>query len=72
MLKKRPINTILLLHHVEHYYHQPKFIEYWTNKINETLEQIPQDEHDETILVVSTHSLPKGLIEKIMIHTLMN
>ena len=50
----------------------PKFIEYWTNKINETLEQIPQDEHDETILVVSAHSLPKGLIEKIMIHTLMN
>lgn len=52
------------LHHVEHYYHQPKFIEYWTNKINETLAQIPQDEHDETILVVSAHSLPKGLIEK--------
>ena len=38
--KEEPINTILLLHHVEHYYHQPKFIEYWTNKINETLEQI--------------------------------
>lgn len=54
----------IALHHVEHYYHQPKFIEYWTNKINETLEQIPQDEHDETILVVSAHSLPKGLIEK--------
>ena len=31
---------------------------------DETLEQIPQDEHDETILVVSAHSLPKGLIEK--------
>lgn len=52
------------LHHVEHYYQQPKFIEYWTNKINETLEQIPSEEHDETVLVVSAHSLPKGLIER--------
>ncbi|WP_154838431.1 ferrochelatase [Staphylococcus sp. Marseille-Q1834] len=52
------------LYHVEHYYQQPKFIEYWTNKINETLEQIPSEEHDETVLVVSAHSLPKGLIEK--------
>ncbi|MCE5091140.1 ferrochelatase [Staphylococcus devriesei] len=52
------------LHHVKQYYHQPKFIEYWTNKINETLEQIPSEEHDETILIVSAHSLPKGLIER--------
>ncbi|MCJ1667809.1 ferrochelatase [Staphylococcus sp. NRL 19/737] len=52
------------LYHVEHYYQQPKFIEYWTNKINETLEQIPSEEYDETVLVVSAHSLPKGLIER--------
>ena len=25
------------LHHVERYYQQSKFIEYWTNKVNETL-----------------------------------
>lgn len=50
--------------HVEHYYQQPKFIQYWTEKINETLADIPQDEHDKTVLVVSAHSLPKGLIEK--------
>ncbi|WP_436862613.1 ferrochelatase [Staphylococcus caeli] len=49
---------------VEHYYQQPKFIQYWTEKINETLAEIPQAEHDETVLVVSAHSLPKGLIEK--------
>lgn len=52
------------LHHVEHYYQQPKFIEYWTNKVNETLAEIPEEEHDETILIVSAHSLPKGLIER--------
>ena len=35
-----------------------------TDKINETLNQIPEEEHDETVLIVSAHSLPKGLIER--------
>src|SRR5699024_11298404 len=48
--------------HVEHYYQQPKFIQYWTEKINGTLTEIPEEEHDDTVLVVSAHSLPKGLI----------
>lgn len=52
------------LTHVEHYYHQEKFIQYWTQKINDTLNVIPTEEHDETVLVVSAHSLPKGMIEK--------
>lgn len=52
------------LHHVKHYYHQPKFLEFWTNQINDTLKQIPSEEHDYTVLVVSAHSLPKGLIER--------
>ena len=52
------------LTHIKHYYHQPKFIKYWTDKINETLNQIPEEEHDETVLIVSAHSLPKGLIER--------
>ncbi|SUM33836.1 ferrochelatase [Staphylococcus gallinarum] len=43
---------------------QPKFIQYWTQKINETLTQIPSTEHEDTVLVVSAHSLPKGLIER--------
>ena len=47
------------LHYVKHYYEQPKFIEYWTNKVNETLAQIPEEEHKDTVLVVSAHSLPK-------------
>ncbi|MGL4009834.1 ferrochelatase [Staphylococcus nepalensis] len=54
----------IALTHVEYYYQQPKFIQYWTEKINETLAQIPENEHDETVLVVSAHSLPKGLIEQ--------
>ena len=52
------------LTHVSHYYHQPKFIQYWTEKINETLATISPEEHDDTVLVVSAHSLPKGMIEQ--------
>ncbi|MCY1568506.1 ferrochelatase [Staphylococcus pettenkoferi] len=52
------------LTHVKHYFKQPKFIQYWTEKVNETLAQIPKDEHDNTVLVVSAHSLPKGMIER--------
>ena len=36
----------------------------YDQRAQETLEQIPNQEHDETVLVVSAHSLPKGLIER--------
>src|SRR5699024_3385457 len=54
----------IALTHVEHYYQPPKFIQYWTEKIDETLAQITENEHAETVLVVSAYSLPKGLIEQ--------
>ena len=44
VLMKKLQNMVFNLH-VKHYYEQPKFIEYWTNKVNETLAQIPEEEH---------------------------
>lgn len=52
------------LRHVQHYYHQPKFIEYWTMRVNEILANIPQVEHDQTMLIVSAHSLPEKMIKE--------
>ncbi|MEJ7540346.1 ferrochelatase [Staphylococcus intermedius] len=52
------------LHHVEHYYQQQSFIDYWTMRVNETLENIPQEEHAKTVLVVSAHSLPEKMIKE--------
>ncbi|ARJ50092.1 ferrochelatase [Staphylococcus lutrae] len=52
------------LHHVEHYYQQPQFIDYWTKRVNETLENIPKDAHEQTVLVVSAHSLPEKMIKE--------
>ncbi|AKS66785.1 ferrochelatase [Staphylococcus schleiferi] len=50
------------LQHVNHYYAQPKFIDYWTMRVNETLENIPKEAHDQTVLIVSAHSLPEKMI----------
>ncbi|MCG3399667.1 ferrochelatase [Staphylococcus massiliensis] len=50
------------LTHVEHYYHQDKFIQYWKEQVNETLTEIPESEHEDTVLIVSAHSLPERMI----------
>ncbi|MGV3043061.1 ferrochelatase [Staphylococcus rostri] len=50
------------LHHVNSYFEQPKFIEYWSMRINEVLANIPEQEYDKTMLVVSAHSLPEKMI----------
>jgi ferrochelatase len=49
------------LHHVEQFYNEPAFIEYWTTMINDTLQMIPKESHDETVLIVSAHSLPEKI-----------
>lgn len=50
------------LKHVKSFYQQPKFIQYWVKQVNETLKTIPEAEHDQTVLVVSAHSLPERMI----------
>ncbi|WP_086427459.1 ferrochelatase [Staphylococcus cornubiensis] len=52
------------LHHVQHYYQQQPFIDYWTMRVNETLENIPKEEHSKTVLIVSAHSLPEKMIKE--------
>lgn len=51
------------LKHVKSFYQQPKFIQYWVKEINQTLSAIPENEQEDTVLVVSAHSLPKKMIE---------
>ena len=52
----------ITLHHVNSYFEQPKFIEYWAMRINETLKNIPEQDYDKTMLIVSAHSLPEKMI----------
>ncbi|HAO6541509.1 TPA: ferrochelatase [Listeria monocytogenes] len=46
---------------INDWYKQPKFIQMWANRINETAQQIPADELLDTVLIVSAHSLPEKI-----------
>lgn len=48
---------------VESWYKEPKFLQYWIEKVKETYEQMPQDERENAALIVSAHSLPEKILE---------
>ncbi|MGM8212045.1 ferrochelatase [Virgibacillus sp. W0430] len=48
---------------VESWYKEPGFIQYWANKINETYEQMSEQEREKAVLIVSAHSLPEKIIQ---------
>ncbi|EMG28101.1 ferrochelatase [Listeria fleischmannii 1991] len=54
----------LKITNINEWYKEPQFIEMWANRINEVANGIPEAELDDTILIVSAHSLP----EKIKVH----
>lgn len=47
---------------IESWYSEPKFIGYWVNKIKQIYEQMPMDEKDNSMLIVSAHSLPERIL----------
>lgn len=46
---------------IDSWYDEPKFIDMWAKRINAV--EIPKDELDQTVLVVSAHSLPEKIKE---------
>lgn len=48
---------------VESWYKEPKFIQYWVEKIKETVAQMPEEEQKEAALIVSAHSLPEKILQ---------
>ena len=51
----------IALKHVDQFYNQEKFIQFWVDQVNATLDQIPTDAHEKTVLIVSAHSLPEKI-----------
>lgn len=47
---------------VESWYDEPKFIAYWAEKISRIFEQMPEEEKEDSMLIVSAHSLPQKII----------
>lgn len=48
---------------IESWYEEPKFIGYWADKVKQVFEQMPQEEKDEAVLIVSAHSLPEKILQ---------
>ncbi|MFC4322283.1 ferrochelatase [Litchfieldia salsa] len=47
---------------VESWYNEPKFIQYWTNKVKNTFAGMSEAEREKAVLIVSAHSLPEKII----------
>lgn len=52
----------LTIHSLESWYTEPKFIEYWATELEKIYKEMPQDELDKAVLIVSAHSLPERII----------
>ncbi|MBS4177497.1 ferrochelatase [Lederbergia citrea] len=48
---------------VESWYQEPKFIDYWVNKVKEVYEGMPEEERNAACLIVSAHSLPEKILQ---------
>ncbi|MGG3563532.1 ferrochelatase [Neobacillus rhizosphaerae] len=48
---------------IESWYEEPKFIGYWTDKVKQVFEQMPQEEKEHAVLIVSAHSLPEKILQ---------
>jgi protoporphyrin/coproporphyrin ferrochelatase len=48
---------------VESWYDEPKFIQYWVDRVSETFDSMPSDEREKAVLIVSAHSLPEKILQ---------
>lgn len=48
---------------IESWYQEPKFIGYWAEKVKQIFEQMPKEEKNEAVLIVSAHSLPEKILQ---------
>ncbi len=51
------------LQSVESWYKEPKFIQYWVEKVEETYAKMSEEERQKACLIVSAHSLPEKIIQ---------
>ncbi|WP_102261763.1 ferrochelatase [Mesobacillus jeotgali] len=48
---------------VEQWYDEPKFIKYWSDRVSKTFAEMPDDERENSVLIVSAHSLPEKILQ---------
>lgn len=48
---------------IESWYSEPKFIQYWTEQLQETFKQMPPEEKAQAMVIFSAHSLPQRIVD---------
>ncbi|MED1470263.1 ferrochelatase [Bacillus salipaludis] len=48
---------------IESWYQEPKFIDYWAENLKGIYQQMPEDEKENAVLIVSAHSLPEKILQ---------
>lgn len=48
---------------IESWYNEPKFINHWVKKVKEIYQQMPEEEKENAMLIVSAHSLPEKILQ---------
>ncbi|MYL64841.1 ferrochelatase [Bacillus hwajinpoensis] len=51
-----------VIHSVESWYDEPKFISYWAKRIKSIFDDMSDQEREKAVLIVSAHSLPEKII----------
>ncbi|WP_096155227.1 ferrochelatase [Bacillus sp. FJAT-45066] len=51
------------IYSVESWYDEPKFIQFWVEKVKETFYGMSSEEREKAVLIVSAHSLPEKIIQ---------
>ena len=51
------------IYSVESWYDEPKFIQYWVEKVKDTFDGMSSEEREKAVLIVSAHSLPEKIIQ---------
>ncbi len=57
-------NLGIRLTSVESWYKEPKFIQYWVDRLNETIASMSEEERNHFVLIVSAHSLPEKILQQ--------
>lgn len=52
-----------VIYSMESWYNEPKFINYWANRVKSTFESMTDEEREKAVLIVSAHSLPEKILQ---------
>lgn len=51
------------IHSIDSWYDHPKFIQFWVDEINKTMESINTNEREKSVVIFSAHSLPEKILQ---------